>query len=145
MDGFPKQLTVFLLIFLFLITLSCGQFSNSEPPIDAVQNLFAKKYIRGTDNSNLYKIIKFSKTNSYKQNILGIDATVFQYNAVVEIINDCYFYEPKGPELNFGYYIDLRPNKAFSPDNVRVKKGKIVNIQGELPFTKAEKGWQYIQ
>jgi len=145
-----KQLAVLFLALLLLITFSCDLISYSDPPIDAAKSLFAKKYIKVIDNSNPYQIIKFVKTNSFKQNILGIDATVFQYNAVVEITNDCYFFEVKaGPELMFGYYIQLTTNKPDLFDNrrleyVRVNKGRIFNIRGQIPFAKTEKGWQFL-
>lgn len=137
-----KNTMRFSIVFIVIVfTLSC----SSSPPLDVAEKLFLDKHIKVQDNSRPYKIINFQKINSYKQNIFGLDTHVMVYEAVVEITSDCYFYEAKGPERMFGQIIKLsikNPGPYSFDKYESVKKGKMINIQGQLPFVKTEKGWQ---
>lgn len=137
--------TLSLISVLFFISVFFSMFSCTPDPNDLLGENTLKEIVL-KESSGKISVTSFSKTNGLKREVNGLPIYTMEFNAQIKFEQSGWKgWEPIEWMFSNFYVMDQKPTRNdmyIKLQKQRFYKDAIVNIEGEINFEKAEKGWR---
>jgi hypothetical protein len=143
-----KKLTISVLSSFFFL-ISC----NSNPSESTAET--DSKEVTKEKYKNNIELIEFEKTNAVEKDetmIGGSKKYITEFNGKIKFLKDAYCdkrysvgdelyqYDFEKPESTYSHF-----GKDYEKPLIKINKGEIKEVKGEISYTKKEKGWEVLK
>ncbi len=132
-----KRAGVFLVVLLTLSVAAC----TSGPSVSAVEDYLRERV--GRESDGRLQLAEFRKTNAQEANPIGIPRYSLEYEAVIDVLESCYWDRRYLGEASFRTVAPERMDIFMEAQGYQpARQGERVTVEGSFEFEKTERGWR---